>query len=394
MLKKIETILFFFSLYYFSFFYVFYIYNIGNSVVWSFLKEAIILVLFLINFLDDCLQNKRFAFHKPAYWVFLAYLLLNLFAMTSSTDIAYVFVDAKYFVIWPMMIWIGYKNISSTSMYNKFVLHVTIITTILCVLGIFGKIAGYSAFLQRRSNFSDYAIKSVLSSCFDFGALTAFAAFLNLTLIDFKKPFASLIRILFYILFAVSTFYSFVRGNYLLFILLTYFYLRNKFLYRKKSKQAKLIVTLIVDVSVVLTFFYLVNHSFSPVFNTDSLLMRLNDVWPSFSFQNALLGNGYGTFGRSEYGAAVYSNSDNSWIRVLLTIGVFGVIMVVFGMLFAVKNSKEKVLLKSLFISISITCFFCDLIIFTPAMVFIYSLIGGTLSFSLKNDEKKYRHII
>lgn len=373
-MRRIASKLYVIIIYYFSFFYIFDIYNIGNSSLISGLKEILILICVLLLMMTRT-DNSKLRFKRNYLGVSVAYFIVLLAAAVRSTTLSYAYIDLKYFLIWPLMIYITTKIIDNYSDYKRILFHVNIICIIIGIIGFLAYQKHILLFTQWRTIFQVNAPKSILSTSFDFGALMALAIFYNLVTIYFEK--LKIWRLGFISFYAYMTYLSYTRGSYLSLIAFVYLILRSYFVKKAAVKKWHGTVKLVVDVFMVLLCIYIYfNFSDTNALSIDSLVDRVINVWPSLKVDSIFLGDGFGTVGRSVNGISLYGVSDNSFLRIILSMGLLGlaIILIIFKKIYDKANNKT--LLRVLYASVGVTAFFSDYIVFTPAMILVYCAIG------------------
>ncbi|MCO7177098.1 hypothetical protein ACFP7A_13990 [Sporolactobacillus kofuensis] len=366
---KYEKMFFIFILYYFSFFYLFQIFSIGNFIIISGLKELMILFLFI----DVCLKKIRF---NQYHFVFVfCYVAVLIFAAFRSTTAMYIFIDSKYYFIWVLMFYITTQLFSDFEDFKKIVKHINIICVTIGCIGLICYKINYLPLLQWRSNFHIYAIKSILSTSFDFGALMALAVFFNLIVVFYEKR-VKLSKLFLIGLYSSLTLLSYTRGSWI--SLLLFFYLFFRIFYIKKLKWINVFIKLLIDVLAVGVCYLILKNNLNDYtyFSNDSLLDRVRNVWPSLRINSFFFGGGFGTVGRSENSSSLYSVSDNSFLRIMLTLGILGLFFTICFFLEIFRKAKNKNILTVLYISVGVAAFVSDYIVFTPAMLLVYILIG------------------
>lgn len=383
--------IYFLIIYYFSFFYLFNIYSSGNFMFISGVKE--ILIIFLLLWMVICRNfGKNFHIKKNILILILLYGCVLLGASIHSYTLEYVYIDLKYYFIWPLMIYISAQLFSNFKNFKRLVFHVNIICLIIGCMGLICFVKQYVPLLQWRSAFRLYAIKSILSTSFDFGSLMAIAVLFNLIVLYNERIRTwQIVLIVFY---ASLTYFSFTRGSYISLILFVYLFIREYFLKELRLIKKREVFKIFSDLVVIgLSIYIFIHFSEKDVFSTDSLIDRIKNTWPSLKNDSLLLGSGFGTVGRSANSTALFTVTDNSFLRIILTMGFAGLIIMLIIFRSIYRNAKNKWMLTIIYISVGCTAFFSDYIVFTPTMILVYTLIGAGLNTNFKEQYNKYRRI-
>lgn len=365
--------LYYMILYYFSFFYTLDIFNIGNSMIISGVKEILIIILFFMTFGTMLKVRGYLGFY-------IIYFLALIIAMIKSSSFGYLFVDLKYYFIWPLMIFISAELINNLERLIQLLHHLLIIGLIIGIWGLYAYFTNNSMFLQWRTVFQVNAIKSLLSTSFSYGALMALMVYVIVLLMYLNG--ISLARILICILFCLSTFLSYVRGSYLAAILLIYLLFRLCVIPKKFNLTGrKKISLLILDLLVLFICCYLLFHNAESEFlSTESLFARINGTWTA-SPDSILFGNGFGTVGRSEnFSTSQYGTTDNSFYRIYLTMGILGLVSMIGILCGLYRIAENRKFLLNIYLSIGVVAFVSDYIAFCPAILVVYCLMGSALS--------------
>lgn len=380
-LRKILISIYFFLIYYFSFFYVAYIKNFHFLNLVSGFKEILILVLVL----GSIFIGRGRAFKPKLFFWMVLYSAIFLIAALRTHSVAYTFIDSKYFLIWPLIVFPTVLLIDSEDKYRLLLKHIQICCFALAIIGIIGYHFQMADYIQRRSAFDVYAAKSVLSTSFDFGATMCIAIVANVA--EIQLDGINWRKVITIPIFLVAVIQTFTRGSYLFAVI---FSLLSLMLFiRKRIGRLLNMIFQPVLMMIIGLFMVYIYQSYKTVsiFSTDSLVDRFEKVWPSFSISPSGLiwGNGLGTVGGSTNGVAMYSVTDNSYLRIVLTFGIVGLAVVV-GMLIAFYSaSKKEPLIGIVLISVGVTAFFSDYIVFTPAMFMTYCLLAAFYTHMTRN---------
>lgn len=359
----------------------------GNSMLISGVKEILILVLGVMLILSRN-SGKRFFVKRKYFGLITVYAILLVYAACRATSFSYIYIDSKYYLIWPLMIFITMALVEDYSDYKMILTHVNIICIVLALIGVFAYKSHNMLLTQWRTTFQVYAPKSLLSTTFDFGALMAIATFMNLVTIYYER--LTIRRSALIVLYGCMTFLSYTRGSYLCLILVVYLMLRNYFVDKGAGRKWAGVIKFIVDILMLLVCLYILEHySESNMLSSVSIIDRFNKVWPSLKIDSIFIGAGFGTVGRSVNGISMYGVSDNSFLRIMLTMGIVGLVMVVCIFYRIYKDAANKQILSVLYISVGVTAFVSDFIVFTPAALLVYCMIGVCMK--LKQGEHAYK---
>lgn len=371
--------LYYLILYYFSFFYTLNIFSIGNFVLISGFKEFLIVILFALCVYKNSKINKYSVPSirvKKSSYPLIIYACCILLASIRSHTLAYIFIDIKYYLIWGMFIYITSSLITNVKRLRNLVCHVNIICVTIGILGYLLYLDGNVFFLQWRSAFQVYSIKSIVSTNIDFGSLMVIGVLFNIVLI--RKTKAKLFNFILIILYSYLAYFSYSRSIYISLLLILYLF-SISYIVRKLPKNGlDKFFEIVFNIAVVIVCIILINFygDDSDLLSSASFMDRLMNTWPSLKVDSILLGDGFGAVGRSVNSVAIYTVSDNNYLRVLLNMGIVGLLVIFFLFRMLYQQACDKHILRNIYLSIGTAAFFTDYFTLTPAMLLLYTMIG------------------
>ncbi|WP_400243858.1 hypothetical protein AB3U99_21945 [Niallia sp. JL1B1071] len=375
--------LYYLIIYYFSFFYILNIFSIGNFILISGVKEILIIVLFFLCLYRNS-KNEKFGMEikvkKTSYPLFF-YIICIIIASIKSYTLTYVYIDIKYYLIWAVFIYISSSLIVNLDRLKQLVWHINLICLTIGITGLFFYFTQNLLFLQWRSAFQLYAIKSFVSTSVDFGALMVIGILFNLILI--RKHELKLYNLIVIVFYSYLAYLSYIRSIYLSLILFIFLFSVH-YIVRKLSNKVpvQIFLKVVINILVILlcTLIFINYGDDSNLLSDDSFIDRIKNTWPSLKIDSFFWGNGFGTVGRSVNSEAIYYVSDNNFLRVYLNMGISGLIVIVLLFRMLLKQSKDKFTLKNIYISIGVAAFLTDYFTLTPAMLLVYAAIGICLN--------------
>lgn len=373
-MDKIKIKIYYITLIYFS--VVYYISSfIYDSMIISFIKEATIIFLFILLFKK--IINKVTLISK---YIIFCYICFIFIATLNSKSLIGCIIDYKYYLVWPMMIFITNVLVNSDLEKIKLLTTIQIINLIIAILGFIFKITHNEIFLYGRFGEKSIAIKSILPTHFDFGMLMGLNIFITYLLITrYKQKY--LISYLTIILSSIGVFFSYSRTSYVFYLIIIIYMIFNLISRNIKNKFLNMSIIINMFILGIISLIFFSNKILNmKIFSAESLMMRINDTWKNIKVKNVFFGDGLGVIGSNKYNFNTnYPVADNMFNRISINIGIAGIIIITIIIITALIRYKNKDLFVIVFACL-ISGIFGDIFTLVPFMIYLYCIIGILIS--------------